>query len=197
MIKINKVDSNNPDLTVLKEGGRILKEGGVVVFPTETVYGIGANSKIESAIDRIYKIKNRPKDKPFSYHLHSLEFFYDFAGKGIDEKQKKWFNKLIPNPVTLVYYDTLLKTKIGVRFPENKVAKLLLKEASCPVVATSANFSGEISPESVDVMDEKFLTCVDFIIDSGKTENKTDSTVIDISGVKPIILRQGAYKLCD
>lgn len=189
------VDINNPDLTVLNSAGELLAQGKVIIFPTETVYGIGCHAENEEAIDKIYEIKNRSKDKPFSLHFDSLETFYKFADSGIDDRQKTIFDKLIPNPVTLIYFDSIRKKKLGVRFPENKIAQIVLRAAKCPVIATSANLSGEISPTIISEINEELLSKVDLIIDSGRTEKVKESTVIDISENNLKILRQGAFKL--
>ena len=189
------VDPLHPDPEILKKAGNFLREGKLVVFPTETVYGLGASALKEEALDRVYRIKNRPKDKPLSYHFADLKDFYDFAGTGLDPRQKEWFDKLIPNPVTLVYFDHLRKKTLGVRFPENRIAREIIRYSRCPVIATSANFSGEASGVSVEEMSDAFLDQVDFVIDAGLTEKMQESTVVDISDSRPVILRQGGFHL--
>ena len=189
------VDPHHPDPEILKKAGEFLLEGKLVVFPTETVYGLGASALDEQALDRVYRIKNRSKDKPLSYHFADLKDFYAFAGEGIDARQKEWFEKLIPNPVTLVYKDSIRNRTLGVRFPENVIAREIIRFSKCPVIATSANFSGEPSGISVEEMSEAFLYQVDFIVDAGVTDRGQESTVLDISGKDPVILRQGVFHL--
>lgn len=189
------VDPLHPDTEILKKAGDFLREGKLVVFPTETVYGLGASALNEEALDRVYRIKNRPKDKPLSYHFADLKDFYDFAGDGIDARQKEWFDRLIPNPVTLVYFDTRRGKTLGIRFPENRISRDIIRFSACPVIATSANFSGEPSGVCVEEMSGAFLAQVDFVIDAGVTERMQESTVVDISGPGPVILRQGAFHL--
>ena len=189
------VDPLHPDIEILKKAGALLREGKLVVFPTETVYGLGASALNEEALDRVYRIKNRPKDKPLSYHFADLKDFYDFAGEGLDARQKEWFDKLIPNPVTLVYFDIRRKKTLGIRFPENRISRDIIRFSKCPVIATSANFSGEPSGVSVEEMSENFLEQVDFVMDAGPTDRMQESTVVDISGPAPVILRQGVFLL--
>lgn len=189
------LDPLHPDPEILKKAGKLLRDGKLVVFPTETVYGLGANALNEEALDRVYRIKNRAKDKPLSYHFADLKDFYAFAGEGIDARQKEWFDKLIPNPVTLVYLDTLRKKTLGIRFPENRIARDIIRFSKSPVIATSANFSGEPSGVSVEEMSDAFLRQVDFVIDAGVTDRMQESTVVDISGLHPVILRQGTFHL--
>lgn len=191
---IYTLDISHPDLKITKLAGDYLHEGRIVIFPTETVYGIGANASIHESVTKIYDIKNRPRNKPFSWHFHSLDAFFAFAGDGISEEQAKWFKKLIPNPVTLIYYDSIRRKKIGVRFPENKIAKLILEDSACPVIATSANFSGDPPPSTIKDIPEELIKMVELVIDSGETEKMIESTVIDITKEKPVILRQGAFK---
>ncbi len=195
MMERVRVDPLHPDIEILKKAGALLREGKLVVFPTETVYGLGASALNEEALDRVYRIKNRSKDKPLSYHFADLKDFYDFAGEGLDARQKKWFDKLIPNPVTLVYFDARRKKILGIRFPENIISREIIRFSKCPVIATSANFSGETSGVCVAEMSEKFLGQVDFVIDAGPTDKKQESTVVDISKPVPVILRQGVFHL--
>lgn len=190
-----RVDPIHPDMEILKKAGEFLREGKLVVFPTETVYGLGASTLKEEALDRVYRIKKRSRDKPLSYHFSDLEDFYIFAGEGLDARQKEWFDKLIPNPVTLVYLDSVRKKTLGIRFPENRISREIIRFSQCPVIATSANFSGEPSGVSVEEMSEAFLEQVDFVIDAGVTDRMQESTVVDISGPVPVILRQGVFHL--
>jgi len=192
---IHVIDKNNPDLEILKRCAKILFNGGLVIFPTETVYGIGVNALKADSCKKLYKLKNRPTNKPFSYHFDSLDSFFKFSGKGIDKKQKLWFKKLIPNPVTLIYFDSNFNKKIGVRITEDLIAKNILKNASCPIFATSVNFSSEKSAIRILDVNKELINKVDMVIDAGETKNSKESTVIDISKNKPVILRHGAFKL--
>jgi len=189
------IDRNILDLKLLNLASTILYKGGIIIFPTETVYGIGVNASKKDACNKLYQLKNRPLNKPLSYHFDSLDSFFKFSGKGIDKKQKLWFKKWIPNPVTLIYFDSNLNKKIGVRITEDLIAKNILKNANCPVFATSVNFSLEKAAIRISDINKKLINKVDMVIDAGKTKNSKESTVIDISDNNPVILRHGAFKL--
>ncbi|MBN2143746.1 MAG: threonylcarbamoyl-AMP synthase [Candidatus Aureabacteria bacterium] len=191
--KIIAIDPFYPEPSLVSMAGQYLRAGKKVIFPTETVYGLGVNAENEPSILEVYDIKKRPRDKPFSYHFASLDEYFRFSGNGCDADAREWFHKLIPHPVTLIYYDNVRKIKIGVRIPDHPVAKAILKEAGCPVLAPSANFSGDPPPVSIDEINPLLAQRMDLIVDSGKTDNLKESTVIDIS-VNPVkVLRQGAY----
>jgi L-threonylcarbamoyladenylate synthase len=194
-MKLIKITAAQPDPVLTALAGLYLKEGKKIIFPTETVYGLGVDAENIKAIEEVYEIKKRPRTKPFSYHFSSLESFLQFAGKGLAPDSYAWFKKLIPNPVTLVYFDSLRKMNIGVRIPDHPVAKAILEKAQCPVLAPSANFSGDKAPICVEEISPLLAEKMDLIVDSGITDNSKESTVIDIS-VNPVkVLRQGAYFL--
>jgi L-threonylcarbamoyladenylate synthase len=187
--KVIKVDPASPDEKMIEFAATLLRDGGLVAFPTETVYGIGANFLNESTIKRLYKIKKRPENKPFTIHISSVD-----AIKSMDCEITPLAEELIktfwPGPLTLVLKSK--KGKLGFRMPKNNIAKDLISKSGVPIVAPSANISGEKPPmeagEILKTLDGK----IDLILDSGKTEFGKESTVIDVTGGACKILRKGS-----
>jgi L-threonylcarbamoyladenylate synthase len=177
----------------LKKAIEILKSGGVVIFPTETVYGIGALADKEEAIKRIFKIKNRPEDKPLQILIANLEQAKDLAQE-IKGKSEELAKKYWPGPLTLVLKKkssvsdliTASKETVGLRMPaQDWLLKLISKVG--PLAASSANLSGETDPSSaLEVTIE-----ADLLLDGGKCKLGQASTVVDVSVDPPLILREG------
>jgi len=188
--KVIKISPNFPQEDLIKEAAGILKKGGLVAFPTETVYGIGANLLDKKAIDRLYTIKQRPRSKPLTVHIARFESL-----KGLKIKLSKPAERLIhrfwPGPLTIVAFDDK-KEKIGLRMPKNKIAFELIDKASVPVVAPSANLSGKKPPTSAEETISEMSGLIDVIIDGGITEIGIESTVVDVTEDPFKILREGA-----
>lgn len=173
-----------------------LTEGKVILYPTETVYGLGADATNREAVEKIFRIKNRNKSKPISVALASVE----------DAKEIAYFNKFadvlaekfMPGPLTLVLKSKVriplitFKGKIGIRIPDNKFIQILLQEFRRPITATSANISGFKSATNVGEIDKKLLKFVEIIVEGQAANFKKESTVVEITGSKPKILREGA-----
>ncbi len=190
--KIVKLDPSQPDLNSIKQAGSILKNGGLVIMPTETVYGIAANNLNKKAIERLYVIKNRPKDKLFSLHIDDKRKIEDFA-TAIPVCAYKLIDKFWPGPLTII-----LKSKnnggIGIRMPDEKIALKVIAEAGVPLVCPSANISGEPAPKNFAQAIKDLNGLVDFAIDSGPTKIGIESTVVDLTQDPPRVLREGAIK---
>jgi L-threonylcarbamoyladenylate synthase len=175
----------------------VLRNGGVIIFPTETVYGIGADSRNIAACQRIYSIKNRPRDNPFIVHVDSIESMEQIAV--IPKKYQDSISRLTPGPITFILekkedsiFSTGLST-IGVRIPSNEIAKELLRISKTPISAPSANISGKPSiTRSRDAI-ESFTGKVDFILTGEDSDIGFESTVVDLTGEIPILLRMGRY----
>ena len=190
--KIAKVDPQNPDKGIIKEAADILKDGGLVIMPTETVYGIAANSADKKSLERLIKIKGRPLDKPFSLHIADKSKVEKFA-KGIPVSAYKLIDKFWPGPLTLVLNSKEGNT-IGIRMPDNKVALAVIILADVPVACPSANISGRPAPTTFDEAISDLKGKVDFAIDAGRTKLGKESTVVDLT-VEPLrILREGAIR---
>ena len=182
----------------LAEAKEILLSGGVVGMPTETVYGLGGNAFDDNAVKRIFQVKGRPSDNPLIAHVHTE---YDLS-KLIDYDPpyaKALREAFCPGPLTLVYPSTDkvspfvscgLKT-LAVRIPSHDGAQALLKAADIPIVAPSANLSKHVSPTSAQHVYDDFNGKIPLILDGGKCVGGIESTVCDVTGEYPVILRPG------
>ena len=196
--KVVKVDPENIDYNIIKEAADIINKGGVVVFPTETVYGIGADALNEDAVDKIFEAKGRPQDNPLIVHIAEIEDVYDLI-REVPENAKLLAEKFWPGPLTMILYKKdILSDKItaglstaAIRMPVNKIARALIKESNKPIAAPSANTSGKPSPTEVSHVMEDLMGKVDMIIDGGSTYIGIESTVVDMTSSVPMILRPG------
>lgn len=182
----------------LKEVANIIKNGGVVVFPTETVYGIGVNAYSESAVKKLYEIKKRNYNKPISLLISNFNMINDVA-KDITKLEYALINEFFPGPLTVI-----LKKKdivpdivtsngdtVGVRMSTNEIALRLIEYAGVPIATTSCNISGEESKVELADIIEVFDNKVDCYIDGGKSKIGIGSTVVNLVDNKPEILREG------
>lgn len=167
------------------KAARIIRNGGLVGFPTETVYGIAALPTNKKVVARLNKIKKRPKGKPYTIHIAYKKDVYRYVQK-LSPLAKKIIRKYWPGPLTLILKDKRGK-KIGIRMPDNKMALSLIRAVREPIIAPSANISGQPSPtRAEDVCDG-----LDLVINGGPTKYKKDSTILDLTIIPPKILREG------
>ena len=180
----------------LKEAAKIIKNGGTVIFPTETVYGIGANGLDGTAVKKIFEAKGRPQDNPLILHVSSLDMIETIA-KDITPLEYKLIEKFFPGPLTLILnkkdivpneVSASLDT-IGVRMPSNEIAHDLIEMAGIPIAAPSANISGKPSGTIIDDIYDELNDKVDMIINGGETNIGLESTVIRVIDDKINILR--------
>lgn len=190
MTVVIRVNSSRPEPARIEKAASALKRGGLVAFPTETVYGLGANLLDKKAIEKVYRIKNRPRNKPLTVHIADMSTVKKMAGR-IPPMAGRLMEKYWPGPLTIILKDRRGK-KIGFRMPDNKVAFLLIKRAGVPVVAPSANISGNKPPVSAKEVLRGLGGEIDIVIDGGKTKIGVESTVVDMTGRIPKILREGA-----
>ena len=174
----------------IKPAAEAIRRGDLVIFPTETVYGIAARADIPAAVQKIYIAKDRPVDKPFAYHIGSWEMMFRIIGE-IPKEISELLRKHLPGAYTFLLNINGVKT--GIRFPKCPVAQAFLNECNCPVMATSANISNEPSPTNIDMTADiqKFAA---YIIDFGPTPEKGESTVVDLTTYPPTVVRQGSGK---
>lgn len=199
MTLISRIDENNIDKNEIKKQANILKEGNTVIFPTETVYGLGANALDESAVSKIYEAKGRPSDNPLIVHIYDKKQVNDLA-KSISEKAKLVMDKFWPGPITIIFKKkdiVPMRTSggldtVAIRMPSNPVAKALLEEVKLPIAAPSANISGRPSPTKGKHVYEEMNNRVDGIILGGDCTFGLESTVLDLTNDTPIILRPGS-----
>lgn len=182
----------------MERAGQILKNGGLVAFPTETVYGLGANALDETASAKIYAAKGRPSDNPLIVHIARMEDLYTIA-KTVPEKAKLLAEKFWPGPLTMIFqkepivpYGTTggLDT-VAVRMPNHQVALELIRSGGGFIAAPSANTSGRPSPTKASHVEEDMGGRIDMIIDGGEVGIGVESTIVDLSGDTPVILRPG------
>ncbi len=199
--RILKVERDNPDPATIEIAAEAIRQGRLVAFPTETVYGLGANALDPEAVLSIFKTKGRPADNPLIAHVASkdevnrIAFLNDLACRIIDHF---W-----PGPLTLVLpareivpaVVTAGLTTVAVRMPSNSVATMLIQRAGVPIAGPSANRSGRPSPTDARSVYEDLGDRVSVILDSGATEVGVESTVIDVTGKEVVLLRPGGLPL--
>ena len=187
------------DLGKLRHAARILREGGLVAFPTETVYGLGGNALLEDAAEKIYAAKGRPSDNPLIVHICELEDVYGIASE-VPESARQLGERFWPGPMTLVLKrKSIIPAKtcggldtVAVRLPSHPAARELIRLSGVPVAAPSANLSGRPSTTSAKHCIDDLGGRVDAVIDAGSSEIGLESTIIDLTGAGPVILRPGA-----
>ncbi|MEE0672664.1 MAG: L-threonylcarbamoyladenylate synthase [Enterocloster sp.] len=199
-IKIN--DTKNINDEELKEAAQILRDGGLVAFPTETVYGLGGNALDEKAAGKIYAAKGRPSDNPLIAHVSCAAEVTPLV-KYIPEAGRKLMDAFWPGPLTIIFpksdivpYGTTggLDT-VAVRMPVDPVANRLIALAGVPVAAPSANTSGRPSPTTADHVWQDLNGKIEMIIDGGPVGIGVESTIVDVSGDVPAVLRPGAITM--
>src|SRR3989338_5966480 len=188
---IVKLDARRPDPDQLRQvAGQILR-GKIVAFPTETVYGLAVCANQTQAVARLQELKQRPEQKPFSYHIENLGTL-----EQLNVIQSRVFRYLTsrfwPGPVTLLVL-TRKEEKIGIRFPKHPIATQMINQCGELVVATSANISGGKSGRTAEEVLRTFPNEIDVVIDGGPCEWGEDSTVVDTVSFPPEIVRRGAY----
>ena len=186
----------------LLEAAQIIRDGGLVAFPTETVYGLGANALDEKAAKKIYEAKGRPSDNPLIAHISCYEELEPLV-TGIPQAGGKLARRYWPGPLTMVFpkspavpYGTTggLDT-VAVRMPSDPVASRLIALAGVPVAAPSANLSGRPSPTTARHVWQDMNGRINMILDGGPVGIGLESTIVDVSGPVPVLLRPGAITL--
>lgn len=190
-----KVDPANPSKDAIEVAAHIVRSGGLVVFPTETVYGILCLAEDKNAIRKLNQVKNRPVGKPYSLHIGYKKELDRYIER-MPIPAKKIISKCWPGPITVLLMDKN-GTKRGFRFPKDKVALALIRKVGLPVVAPSANISGFKSPVTAEEVASSLMGKVDLILDAGPTEYQKDSTIVDCSSKDPVVVREGVIKAED
>ncbi len=183
----------------LKKAGEIIRNGGTVIFPTETVYGLGANALDTEAVKKIFVAKGRPSDNPLIVHIDEFSKIDRYV-ENVTENAKKLATAYWPGPMTLILKKKGIISEsvsagldtVGIRIPESEEARAFLCECDVPVAAPSANLSGSPSPTTYSHVVDDMLGRVDAIINGKNCDVGVESTVIDVTGDVPIILRPGA-----
>ena len=190
--------SNDQDYSKLQKASDIIKNGGLVIFPTETVYGLGTNGLDEDAVKKIYIAKGRKPDNPLILHICDIEMLGKIA-KNISDIEFKLMNSFWPGPFTIILEKTDIVPytvtggldTVAVRMPNNEIARNLIKYSDVPIAAPSANISGKPSGTSLSDIYKELSYNVDYMIDGGSSQIGLESTVVRVINNIPHILRPG------
>jgi L-threonylcarbamoyladenylate synthase len=197
-----KVNPQKPNIEKIRVAANIIRKGGLVAFPTETVYGLGADAMNPKAVLALFEAKKRPLDNPPIIHVENANDIYKLA-KQVPPKAERLMKEFWPGPLTLVFKrsETVpdmtvagLDT-IAVRMPQHAVALALIKESNHPIAAPSANLAGKPSPTSAKHVFDDLNGRIDAILDGGPTHIGVESTVLDLSVDPPLVLRPGGTPL--
>jgi len=189
--KIIKIDPENPEKEGIKEAARIINDGGLVAFPTDTVYGLGALYNNPKAIDRLYEVKERPKDKLFTVHISKKEVIKSLDCE-IPYLAEVLMDRFWPGPLTIILNTKDRKKTIAFRMPNNKIAVSLINKSDGPVAAPSANVSGRRPPVDAEHVLKDLDGKIDAVIDGGTTAIGKESTIIDVTSFPYRVVREGA-----
>lgn len=200
--KIKILDSNNLNDDVLKEVGNVIRNKGLVAFPTETVYGLGANALDPQGVKKIFLAKGRPQDNPLIIHISDLDQIRPLV-KSIPEIAMKLMDKFWPGPMTIILEKTSIVPEvtsaglstIGIRMPKSIIARAIIKAAGVPIAAPSANISGRPSPTDMERCVEDLSGKVEYIVGGEVSEVGLESTIIDVTVTPPCVLRPGGITL--
>ena len=196
--KVRKINCANPETGIIAEAARIIRNGGVVVFPTRSLYGLGADAFNAKAVNRIFHIKQRPANKPILVLIKDKDELDRLAAL-VPPAATAIMERFWPGRVSIVFQAkeglsanlTAGTNKIGIRLPGHNIAYKLVKAADGPITGTSANLSGSAGCFQINDLDEKIVDSVDLILDAGPLKGGIGSTVVDVTGETPLILRQG------
>jgi len=193
-----KVNPHEPEIEEIRAAAEFIKKGGLVAFPTETVYGLGADALNSKAVLALFKAKKRPLDNPPIVHVKNAKDVYRLA-KDVPSKAERLTSKFWPGPLTLIFKRSEIVPDvtvasldtIAIRMPKHKVALSLIRESGCPIAAPSANLAGRPSPTSAQHVFDDLNGRIDAILDAGPTRIGVESTVLDLTVDPPQILRPG------
>ena len=197
MAEILKINSENPQGRFIKRAVETLIRGGVIVYPTDTVYGIGCDVFNKKAIEKIYQIKGKERKSPLSFIVPNLKDISIYAQ--VSDQSYRIMRRLLPGPYTFVLPATKMvpkkiaevnKKTIGIRVPDNKICQMLLEEFEKPIISTSANLSGEQILNDPQIINDEIGKNIDTILDCGLLGLEA-STVVNLASDEPTILRQG------
>ena len=193
-----KVNAENPEATKIRTAAAIIQNGGLVAFPTETVYGLGADALNAEAVLALFEAKMRPLDNPPIVHVAEPNEVYQLVTE-VPKKAEVLMKQFWPGPLTLIFKHSSTVPKvtvaglgtIAIRMPQHKVALALIKQSRRPIAAPSANLAGKPSPTTAQHVYEDLNGRIDAILDGGQTNIGVESTVVDLSVDPPLLLRPG------
>ncbi len=196
--KLVRIDKNNIDAALVRAAGDVIRAGGLVAFPTETVYGLGGDALNAASSEKIYQAKGRPSDNPLIVHIADMEALAAIV-REIPESAVKLAGRFWPGPLTMIFYKAELVPyettggldTVAVRMPVDPVARELIRAAGGYVAAPSANRSGRPSPTVAKYVIEDLDGRVEMIVDGGDVEIGLESTIVDLTEEPPTVLRPG------
>ncbi len=196
-MRILKINPNEPEKELIDIAVDVLRKDGLIVYPTDTLYGIAANALSNEAVLNVYRVKGRIFKKPLSIAFHSLSQSKKYVK--FDSISLKLAKRFLPGPLTIIlpmkhgFPKELTSSKnVGIRIPNNKIALKLIKDFGYPITATSANISGNVDPVTAEDAIGQIGDKVDLILDGGKCKLKKPSTVVEVRNKEIITLREGA-----
>ncbi len=203
MTEVVKVNINNPNREILKDIADDIREGRLVIYPTETVYGLGGNASDDEAAEKVFEVKQRSRDKPISIAVNDLSMTY-YACK-VTKDVERLIHEFLPGPLTIVaekrpsISDVLSADtdKIGIRIPDHSIARDIIDLVRRPITTTSANISGGDAPVNVEEAIDQIGSDVELAVDAGTCELKESSTVVDVTGDKVELIREGPISESD
>lgn len=199
--KVAIVKNISKDIKFIEEAGKVIRDGGTVAFPTETVYGLGANALDEEAVKKIFIAKGRPQDNPLIVHVASKEI--SNLVKEVSSVAQELINRFWPGPLTIILekkdiipnVTSANLNTIGIRMPNSEIALKLIELSGRPIAAPSANISGRPSPTEVERCVEDLNEKVDYIIGGESSDIGVESTIVDCTVNPPLVLRPGGITL--
>jgi len=200
--KIIKINSNKPEKEKILKITQSLKKGGIIIFPTDTLYGLGGNALNKNTVKKIFRLKKRPTNKAISINIAYKKDLNKYVKK-IPPSAKKLIKEFWPGPLTIIFEKSDIipseltggSPYIGIRVPNNKITLQIIKEYGLPLTSPSANLSGKNPPTTAKEAKKDFLNKVDMIIESDETTSKQCSTIVDLTKERPLILREGAIPI--
>ena len=197
--QVRRLSYSQIDETMIEEAGRIIRKGGLVAFPTETVYGLGGDALNPESSKKIYAAKGRPSDNPLIVHIADKRDLYRIV-REVPEKAKKLMEAFWPGPLTMIFYKNELVPQattggldtVAVRMPSDRIAAAFIRAAGGFVAAPSANVSGRPSTTTAAHVEEDLSGRIEMILDGGRAVIGLESTIVDMSVEPPVILRPGA-----
>lgn len=189
--EVIKLDPRFPDFSAVSRGAKLVRQGGLVIFPTETVYGIAANADNPHALERLRAVKQRPENKPFTVVIAKKDDLLRLTSCRVPALFKL-IDAYWPGPLTVIVPDRTGGKTLGFRIPNHRVALALIREAGCPVAAPSANVSDKVPPKTCDEALQDLDGLVEMAIDNGPTQYGQASTVVDLTKDSAVVVRAGA-----
>ncbi len=204
MSKVIHIDQEKPSAEAINLAAAVLRDGGIVVFPTETVYGIGASSASCFGPQEIIDIKARPQNKPLPWLVEDDKAL-DVYGVDVPQYAHNIAQKFWPGALTIVVraQDNVapefrdLRGTVALRCPDHEVVMELIQASGGPIITTSANTSGLPPAGSFDELEERIVASADLTLDGGETRHGVASTVVDCTGAEPVVTREGAIPALD